>query len=340
MVAYRDKLGQNALYASSGGISFAYNPPKLFRTLDGVSWAPLATPAGMGTESRALAVHNGKLYSGVGSAGTGNVASVWCSDDPSDKNSWKKVLDFPSLDAGNSGVVSIASFNGHVYVGTENIQGFQVWRSTVADPAGNADWVKVMSDGGGDRYNAWAATMKSFKGQLYIGSISLPFIGGYDGFKGFELFRISTRDRWQLLVGDRTPAIAVPGTGMRWALSGLGAGFGNPMNFYCWSLEAYKGYLYLGSFDPSVILRYISQYPGPLPAALAGIPTSLVGVSQLTAGADLWRSSSGSIWWPVSLNGMADPENYGFRTMLATSSGLWLGSSNPFEGCEVWKSRK
>ena len=43
---------------------------------------------------------------------------------------------------------------------------------------------------------------------------------------------------------------------------------------------------------------------------------------------------------PVSLNGMGDPENYGIRTMTATSSALWLDTSNPFEGFEVWRSKK
>lgn len=188
----------------------------------------------------------------------------------------KKVLDFPSPDGGNSGVVSIATFNRHVYVGTENIQGFQVWRSTVADPARNADWVRVMSDGGGDRYNARGATVKSFKGQLYIGSISLPYIGGFNGFKGFELFRISTQDKWQLLVGDRTPAIPVRGIGARRALSGLRSGFGNPMNFYCWSLEEYRGL---------PVSRHVrSERHTPIPPALSGTSSRGIGRHTHVAG--------------------------------------------------------
>ena len=241
----------------------------------------------------------------------------------------------------STSALSIASLNNRVYVGTENAaHGFQVWASTVPDPANNSQWVKVMDNGGGDGYNAWAGTMKVFKNQLYVGSVSLPFLGGYQGFKGCEVFRIDTRNRWQLVVGNRTAALPAPGAGARRVVGNMTAGFGNSFNFYCWSLEEYKGYLYAGTFDASVLLRYIKEYPGPLPAGIPNIPPLLVSATQLTAGADIWRTSTGTFWTPVTVTGFGDAENYGMRNLKAFSTGLWVGTSNPFEGCQVWKSTK
>jgi hypothetical protein len=342
MIVYTDKNGQSALYASSGGINFVAPAAStlLYRSTDGVNWTRLATPAAMGRETRALGVHNGKLYAGAGGTVAGqNITGLWSSDNPSDKNSWTKVLDLAALDGSNTSALSIASFNGRVYVGTENAEhGFQVWCSTVANPTGSQDWVKVMGNGGGDGYNAWAGTMKVFKNQLYVGSVSLPFLGPYQGFKGCEIFRIDTRNRWQLVVGDRTAALPAPGVTTRRVVGNMGAGFGNSFNFYCWSFEVYRGYLYAGTFDASVLLRYIKDYPGPLPAGIPQIPQLLISISQLTAGADIWRTSTGTFWTPLTRTGFGDAENYGMRNLKAFSSGLWVATSNPFEGCQLWRS--
>jgi len=39
---------------------------------------------------------------------------------------------------------------------------------------------------------------------------------------------------------------------------------------------------------------------------------------------------------PTASTGFKNPNNYGFRTLLSTSDGLYAGTANPFQGCEVW----
>jgi hypothetical protein len=338
MITFTDKNRVKGLYATSGGLSFALPAQQnmLYRTTNGTNWTPLSTPAGMGRESRAMAVLNGKLYIGVGGAAGAVHASVWCSDDPASGN-WTKVMDFtePGLDSSNQGIKSMCAYNGKLYVGTQNRDGYQVYRSTTGAPAGNDSWVRVVTDGAGDRYNANAQTMKVFNGKLYITSLSLPFISDYDEFKGFEMIRVNPNDSWELVMGAYTPVDPPsPEYENRVPISGRPAGFGNPMAFYGWSMEVYNGYLYVGDLDTSVFLRYLDDYEGSLPD-IPGLGL-LAAAAQLTAGCDLWRSRDGVNWSSVTVTGFKTPENYGFRTMKATSKGLFLGTANPFDGCEIW----
>jgi hypothetical protein len=335
MVVYTDKSGTEALYATSGGLNFAapgYGP-KILRTVDGTQWERLLTPSAMGSETRATAVHHGKLYVG---ASVSNIGSMWVSDAPTNTASWKKVIDFNDVDKTNSVVISIASFNGKVFVGTQNITGFQLWRSKVSDPTTSTDFVKVMDAGGGDRYNVWAGTLKVFNGKLYVGSMSLPYLSGTPAMKGFDIFRVSTDDKWQLLVGNKTPTKPVTADATRTAISGWPSGFGNPLNLYQWSMEVHKGRLYAGTFDASVFLTYLKEYGTPDGITLPPGADTLINLSPYTAGADLWSTSDGVYWFPHTINGFGDTHNYGFRTLLSYNDRLWAGLNNPFDGCEVW----
>jgi hypothetical protein len=313
----------------------------LYRTTDGVTWTPVVTPAGMGRESRAMAILNGKLYIGVGGGVSGtNTPSVWCSGTPAVGSSWVKVLDLgasavPALDSSNLGVKAMAAYNNKLYVGTQNWGGFQVYRSETGYPKDNASWVQVIRDGAGDRYNANAQTMKVFKGMLYITTLSLPYISNYDEFKGFEMIRMRPDDTWDLVVGSTDPVDPADPTVPRAPISGWDAGFGNPMAFYGWSLEVWNDELYVGNLDTTVFLRYVDDYPGELP----DIPDleEIMAAAKIISGCDLWKSGDGRTWEPVTITGFRNPDNYGFRTMKAVNNGLYVGTANPFTGCEIWK---
>jgi hypothetical protein len=337
MITYTDRAGTPALYATSGGFSFALDQPMLYRTTDGVNWSPVTTPKGMGRESRSMAILNGKLYVGVGGGVSGVTPSVWSTNTPMIASSWKRVLDFaqPGVDNTNLGVKSMCAYNNRLYVGTQNLAGFQVYRSTGGYPAGNSQWKQVIADGAGDRYNANAQTMKVFRGMLYITSLSLPFLTNYDDFKGFEMIRMYPDDRWDLVVGSSDPIDPPDPSVTRTPISGWTAGFGNPMAFYGWSMEVWEGELYVGNLDTTVFLRYLEDYPGELP----DIPNlaEMVAAAKLISGCDLWRSADGVNWEPVTINGFRNADNYGFRTMQAVNNGLYLGTANPWTGCEIWK---
>jgi hypothetical protein len=347
MVPFKDCAGVNALYASSGSFSFAHPTyaRMLFMSVDGVVWTPLQTPPGMGIETRALGVHHGKLYVGAGTAtsaalgGTSTPGGVWCSSKPSDPNSWTEVLHFPDVAPENTGVPSMTSANGKIYVGTENKYGFEVWRSTVADPAGNADWKRLVTNGAGDGYNAWAGTMETFRNNVYVGSMAVPGVTGVMAMKAFDIIRIKPDDKWQLLVGDRTPEVPVNGATTRKPLTGWPSGFGMPTNLYCWNMEVYDGYLYVGSMDMSSMLRVATDAGMEVPDMGTGMPPQLMQLVLKAAGFDLWKSPDGLIWLPVTLTGMGDYKNYGARTMCVHGSKLYVGTANPFQGFQVWMGR-
>lgn len=350
MVPFTDANGVQALYASAGSFSLAaplspgYLNTLLYMSVDGTTWSQVVTPVAMGRETRCLGVHHGKLYAGIGTDMNAKMgmpsppASVWCSATPSVATSWTKVLDFSTSSApGNTGIVSLASANNHIYVGTENQHGYEVWRSTVPDPAANADWKQIVKNGAGDEYNGWAGTMKTFRNNVYVGSMAVPGITGVMAMKAFDLIRIKPDDKWQLLVGNRTPEVPVNGsTAKRNPLTGWPSGFGMPTNLYCWQLEVYNGYLYLGSMDMSSMLRAATEAGVEMPDMGTGMPPALMQIVLKAAGYDLWKSPDGLIWAPVTLTGMGNYKNYGARTIRVHNNKLYIGTANPFQGFQVW----
>jgi len=285
-------------------------------------------------------------------------------------------------------VVSMASLNGYLYAGTQNDSGFQVFRSNARAPADPqlGEWTQIVNSGAGDMSNTRALTMQVFKNSVYVGSACFPITSDdppeIRGPKGFELIRINTDDSWELLVGD-SEALLPPGDPVtRVPASGWPGGFGNMLNYYCWSMQEKDGILYLGTFDTSSFLRAVSlddidDLLGSnevSPQAQEQIRQQMILVVQQAintmeihntginypqllkflqadpyyweavwtflvynfAGADLWKTSDGINWEPVTLNGFNKPYNYGIRTM-ATGS-FYIGTANPFEGFEVLKA--
>jgi hypothetical protein len=332
MVAFTDRYGHSALYAASGGFSFAANAPLLLK-FDGATWTKLVTPPGMGRETRALGVYNGKLYVGAGGGKTSMFpvpAGAWCSDDPSNPASWARVLNFNVIDESNTAITAFAGFNNRLYVGTENAGGFQVWRSKVAAPAQSSDWVPVVTGGAGNPVNAWAGTMKVFKGKLYLGSMSVPGVTGSTTVKGFDLIRMDPSDTWQLIVGDERQ---IGETTLK-PLSTWRSGFGNPLNLYCWSLVAYKNQLCLGTFDVSTMWKLAKDAGAPI--GLPGVSPEQLDAILAGAGADLWRSTDGVSWHSIELTGFNhDIYSYGVRNMVVYRNRLYAGLSNPFYGSKI-----
>ena len=210
MVTFTNKWGEEAIYTSRAGAT----PPNnvILKSTDGVTWERVRTPSivcnshpYMGTP-RAMAVHNGKLYVGAGEAGAyGGGPFIWATDDPvaatglcSPAHNWTLVADFSGFDPGtNTAIGALASFNGYLYAGVDNPEtGFQVWRSNAQGPADpeQGEWTRIVEYGAGDMHNWRAACMDVLDNQLYVGSLSLPGIGGSPdsapGFmlpKGFEI---------------------------------------------------------------------------------------------------------------------------------------------------------
>ena len=361
MTTFTDSNGAEAIYA---GVGFGFGRTLLLRSTDGTTWEKVNTDSIPSRDTRAITSHNGTLYVGTGDG-------IFASSSPSaTTDTWVKVADFQTA--------SLRSFNGHLYAGTGNpigpseTNGFEVWRSTTAEPSGPGDWVRVVYGGAGDAWNVLGGTIREYNGDLYVGSMNLPFATGTEGVKGFDVIRVDTGDTWELVVGDEEPKI--PTDPRDPPVSGWPSGYANPFNLYAWSFEEYNGNLYLGSYDIFSIARFIDEVPGGYEILMAAITSQdppeedgwhqetgafLMGLMEISnmhewnmdrsyiislvkilannfGGADLWTSPDGEHWVPVDLNGFGDPNNYGFRTMLTTPEGIVVGTANPYTGCQVW----
>jgi len=392
MITFTDKWGETACYAASG---VSIIPGRLLlKSTDGINWEPVVTPFEMGSDSRSMAVHNGRLY--VGPNIYEENASVWTTDDPSttgDGSNWQKVADFTFEGPGtNAAVVSMESLHGYLYVGTQNDEtGFEVWRSNAKSPAhpSMGNWTQIIEYGAGDMANTRALSMEVFKNKLYVGSSMFPLSGEEPYIlppKGFEVFRINADDSWEMLVGDFYAWNPPPGDGsLRIPLSGWPGGFANIFNLYCWSLQSHGNVLYLGSFDIGSFFQFLPveeliempEFEDFVEAVEDNKEDILFGLEEAIAeleeaglddtfieplrqlaelldeetidwlavwelitdwyvGADLWKTQDGIVWQPITLSGFENPGNYGFRTMETGS--LFVGTANPFEGCEVWQT--
>ena len=280
MIVFTDAAGEQAIYAANGSVlPQVCTNSLLMKSTDGATWQRVVTPPAMGCDSRAMTIHNGKLYVATG---LGERAQVWATDRPSTvADNWDLVADFTDHDPTNSNVTSLASFNGYLYAGTQNfVTGFQAFRSNARSPAGPVlgGWTRIISHGAGDMMNYWAGTMTVFKNHLYLGTMSWPIkvlSGELAVPKGFELLRIRSNDSWELLIGEYIPRMPPPGGAeLRLPASGWPGGFGNFLNLYCWSLVEDGGVLYLGTFDATTFLRVL---PAPDFAALVDLTDEQLG---------------------------------------------------------------
>jgi hypothetical protein len=108
---------------------------------------------------------------------------------------------------------------------------------------------------------------------------------------------------------------------MKYPLSGMSNGFGNTFTGHFYRMGVYNNQLYLGTWDWSESLQ-------PLPY--------FDPVFLYEYGTDLFKTSDGIYWSALSHNGLNDPANFGIRSFQPTSVGLFLGTTRPFGGAQVW----
>ncbi|WP_404324025.1 hypothetical protein LG298_10300 [Cytobacillus firmus] len=358
MISYKSPSGEKALYA--GCATFSPNLLVLKYT-DEEGWRPLPSLL-QGGSTRTMVVHNNKLYM---AALPGNELQVsntllYVSEDP-EQNGWEQIdlSGDPKKNPQGNGII-MSSFNNRLYIGTALPEGFQLWRSEDENPGADR-WVKVVDKGAGDARNEVPLSLEIFKGYLYLGTAVYFGIFSLDPNdrlvtpKGFDLIRINKNDQWELVIGSKPVEQSNPETGTRGtAISGIPSGFGNIANGYCWQLKEYNGWLYLGTWDwtdlippllPEVLKSLWSENP-----LLRSLPIECISdlffalispATRLTFGFSLWKSPDGIHWFPVTINGLGNPKNYGCRNLFVSENGnLYLGTANPFEGCEVWVKEK
>jgi hypothetical protein len=310
--------------------------PLLLRSTDGSCFKPSCEPGLIDlpvTTIRTLVQFKGHLFTTpAGSRGSNpNVSAhsiVYESRNPA-VGEWEPVSDFGFGDAGNKTIFEMVGFEEHLYVGTFNLNGFQVWRSTVE---GNPPyhWEKVIDCGAyRGALNQTVLSMFPFKGALYVGTGIQG--GGVDtqnkvGPAPPELIRIFPDGTWDLIVGDarETPE------GHKAPLSGYLPGFDNFFCGYFWRMCGHEGWLYMGTFEWSALLGYANRDRWPQVFTDIINDVGAQKILEHQSGFALYRSLDGTNWVPVTTNGMGNPYNIGLRTLVSTPQGLFIGTANPF----------
>lgn len=310
------------LYAGTVGLN-----PAVWRSPSGEpgAWERVWTDPSEGSV-RAMTAHNGLLYVAVSHdqhdpALPGEVYAT-------DGETFWLVAGEGLGNPENTGIYSLASFDGWLYAGTANrLRGYEVWK--LEGPGGGAP-VQVVAGGGPSRSNQSTSQMLVFQERLYVGALIYGGLNLY-GFplRGADMIRIDRDDNVETVVG--------PGS-----LGGVDSGFGDVTNPYLWSLAAHDGKLYCGTWDSA----------GVLPAGLSHLPEAMALLAgnvlkprrgpydMLTDnGAELYVSNDGVYWEPVFTDGLGNPDNYGVRNMVSADGRLYLGMANPTEGLEIWCSR-
>ncbi len=343
--------GSPCLFAASFGDS-----AKVLKTTNGVNW--FMVPGKLeGTSSRAMISHLGKLYvATVDEANLSDVPFLYSSVDP-EFYPWELVIDpnKPEFDPNRNpkGAISnMAVFNNRIYVATSSSEGAAVWRTNGREPKMN-DWTLIVDKGFGDPANKYTLSIGVFKNYLYVsGTKQLPLAWLIP--MGCDIIRIDKNDKWNLVVGGN-PLLPLESTNSirRRSLSGLGSGFNNPFNVYAWQIQEYKGKLLISTFDDSsnmeVILTTLLANREALYQLIGSVVTNILieiykGVVEILRairypiGFDLYISDDGVNFSSVFLNGLNNPNNYGGRMLFVDdSNNLFLGTANPFQGCEVYK---
>jgi len=317
MKVYRARSnGVNYLYAATFGKNAT-----LWRSRNGdpMNWELTWQSGEMGSV-RMMAEHNGLLYLALANDTpvAGRIGKIWATDG---QQFWS-VIEDGFGDPNNIGIMSLISYNGWLYAGTMNTaEGYQVWK--LEGPEGSTGPNLVVDHGGPSSSNESAVTPCLFQDRLYWGAM-IYMLNMLD-FRGADIIRINPDDTWETVVGTNS-------------ISGYGPGFGHWPNTYVWSMAVYNGWLYAGTYDMASSLTHMvpSLTLSNLPGRLTSRPPNLLDF-LLQSGADLYKTHDGITWYPVTLNGLNNGENYGFRTLLATDDGLYVGTANPFTGLQIWK---
>ncbi len=280
---------------------------------------------------------------------------------------WRRVVDVandPVLgNPDNLGIFSATIFEDSLILGVTNrTTGFEIWKAggtSCHEPPGPCElvWEKIVDKGAGRQPengfqpNAGVADFAEHNGNLYVAvadsalfkATTGEIIRFQPGLITFDLIMGQPRDpsamatnfqNFNCNLGDPDGLGPLPEACL--PLSGRGPGFGGgPPDFapgratYVWRFQSHTDdYLYAGTFD------------------IATVDFVLNGVPVENPGFDLLRTKDGTAWSFVNQDGFGNPCNYGLRTMVSTSLGLFFGTANPFAdqdgtgvctgGAEVW----
>ena len=267
---------------------------------------------------------------------------------------WTEVNEPGFGEAGNLGIFSLVADRERLYAGTFNLTGLQVWASECRGTP-PYKWRKLLDQGAGrGPLNQMVMSMLPFKGALYLGTGLQG--GGNDrvnkiGPAAAELIRINSDSTWDLIVGEERDV-----DGKRYEpLSGLRSGFGNFFNGYVWSLVAHNGWMYAGTYDWSVMLRWSTLSESPpkvgnfsicLVLNLLSPTQAVLSCGEAGMARTGCRSISAVLATPIisvsgifvsTPNGLFVGTGNFFGPRVAVRRGSeWVYEDNPRGGLEIW----
>lgn len=323
MTVFREADGTEALYVTGVSVKFIGfkgldgPPARILRSTDGVHFEPIPQDPGTAfgelsfSSFRNPTSFNGRFY--VVGGGVGGSGMLLESAHPEQGNNSFRVV--TPLDVK---VSALHPFNGYLYLGLQDFEhGYSIVKTDARGPL-PYQFIPVVEKGGYliNGRNPEVLSMAVFNNRLYVGGngIATASIGAG---AAAELIRINPDDSWDVVVGYPriTPA------GYKFPISGLMAGFGNVFNGHMWRMAVHEGVLYVGTFDTSTTFRNDPKL-GPFARRFMGF--------------DLYASSDGIHFSPITTDGFGDPFNFGARTLASTPYGLFLGTANYYYGLQIW----
>ncbi len=239
-------------------------------------------------------------------------------------------------------VLDMVSYNGALYVfflPYEDDEGF--WCGKLTMDGDEYEWELIVGDellgaaypaGMGSPVNGGAVPIV-FKNKVYVGTmdgaafrlmngISQPVPGDLTmgGTHGMQIYRFGKNDKWDHVMPKHNvrdeETLAVMN------------GFENPYNKYIWRFGIQGNRLYAGTFDIGTGTQVISEAFGTDAPELPTPP-----------GFDMYWTIDGEKWRVVSSDGFGDKFNYGTRAFVTDpdTDTLYMGTANPFYGCQIWK---
>lgn len=231
-------------------------------------------------------------------------------------------------DLANSLVLSLASFGGRLYAGTDNAgSGGQIWR---LDSTGA--WSAVVDDGFGDPANGGIDHLLPFNGQLYAGTWN--WNGASNSSNGGQVWRSANGSDWTRVVNN---------------------GFGDAGNDEVFRFEVFDGQLYASTWSYSAahgaeIWRSPSGNAGSWTRVAANgfgdnqneaiISFAVFGgqlyagtINEVTGG-QIWRSADGVTWSPVNAAGFGFSSNWAISALAAFDGSLYASVR---DGGQVWR---
>lgn len=337
--------GTQALYAggvTSGAIfapqsdHTAWAPPRILRSVDGVTWAPLPQDPGTflgnlsnsGTQPypiysiRAATQYNGILFLQVGDfQGTGRVISSLSGANPATGND---AFQWASPPVDQLPIWILEKYNNFLYAGTGLPNGKSQYGVYKTDASGTAPytWSPVVTNGAYAQglISNYAMSMQVFSDQVGCPGVGCLYVGTD---RPTELIRIHPDDSWDLVIGNpRTIPAGQPGAGqLKAPISGIGQYFDNGFTGHFWRMGVGGHGLYLSTWDNSN--SDSTQAP-------------LSSFWSQEFGTDLFRTSDGIHWQIVSKIAFGDGANTGGRSFATTPFGLFWGTARSLGGTQIF----